>query len=537
MSDVTVAAGEKRARSPDIRIMDVKIEQLYDGNGVQPSEFVVVSENNGDPLELPTAPDNTLFMNTLQASFPGATGMKYKNPKTGALRAVAVDATGTKLLPPLDGWDDKVFMVITANTRPERGSDVSVKRRKIGNSDGDSDSDGEGRVGRKRAADARDSVKQPAMPRRPVDLIVLGVNYKTTDEDFKKYFEAFGTVSFAEIKRSTDGSSKGFGFVQMSTLEEEDKVMATAEHMIDGRRCEIRIPDQKHTDSSGNRIAAPRKILANKIFVGRLTEKITEETLREFFEKQAKLVNESASVTNVLIPRPFRGFAFITFTHAEVADRMVKANNFVIDGMSVVVTFAVPRETPQQAGQSAPEVPSGYVNEFGSVYGYGKGGGYEEAPIGLIPFAAREMFGYSPPAGVYPRPSFEGWVAPASAVQGTPRSSRAVGGGHDQSRNRHPVNDVQSAAFPAAALQKGAQGPSSVVQPLPYMYSRDPRDGLGQAASNQIASGLDALNLNQKNPELMSAAWNAFFKTLTRVVLHLSNESSGNYAWKSNGDG
>ncbi|RCN24104.1 hypothetical protein ANCCAN_30206, partial [Ancylostoma caninum] len=36
----------------------------------------------------------------------------------------------------------------------------------------------------------------------------------------------------------------------------------------------------------------------------------------------------------------------------------------------------------------------------------------------------------------------------------------------------------------------------------------------GQAASNQIASGLDALNLNQKNPELLNAAWNAFFSTL-----------------------
>lgn len=35
----------------------------------------------------------------------------------------------------------------------------------------------------------------------------------------------------------------------------------------------------------------------------------------------------------------------------------------------------------------------------------------------------------------------------------------------------------------------------------------------GQAASNQIASGLDALNLNQKNPELISGA---FFKYLFR---------------------
>ncbi|KAK6055701.1 hypothetical protein COOONC_06794 [Cooperia oncophora] len=148
-------------------------------------------------MELPTAPDNSLFMTTLQASFPGATGLKYKNPKTGALRAVAVDATGTKLLPPADGWDDKVFTVITPSARADKGSDVSVKRRKIGSSDGESDSDGEGRVGRKRAAD-RDLVNE----RQPVDLIVLGVNYKTTDEGFKKYFETFGPVSFAELKRS-----------------------------------------------------------------------------------------------------------------------------------------------------------------------------------------------------------------------------------------------------------------------------------------------------------------------------------------------
>ncbi|XGW17205.1 hypothetical protein V3C99_002092, partial [Haemonchus contortus] len=141
-----------------------------------------------------------------------------------------------------------------------------------------------------------------------------------------------------------------------------------------------------HTDTSGNPYGPPRKTLVNKIFVGRLTEKITEETLRDFFNKEAKQVKEAASVTNILIPRPFRGFAFVTFTHAEVADRMVKANNFVIDGMSVVVTYAVPREN-HQAGAN---VPPGYSNDFASAYGYGKGGaGYDEAPLGLIPFASR----------------------------------------------------------------------------------------------------------------------------------------------------
>uniref|UniRef100_A0A7I4YKI5 Uncharacterized protein n=1 Tax=Haemonchus contortus TaxID=6289 RepID=A0A7I4YKI5_HAECO len=94
-------------------------------------------------------------------------------------------------------------------------------------------------------------------------------------------------------------------------------------------------------------------------------------------------------------------------------------------------------------------------------------------------------------------------------MQGTPRSSRGAVG-HDQPRGRHLGKDVPTAAYPGGPMHKGL-----VAQPLPYMYPRVPRDGLaGQAASNQIASGLDALNLNLKNPELISAAWNAFLKTL-----------------------
>lgn len=73
------------------------------------------------------------------------------------------------------------------------GAESSAKRRKAG-SEGESDSDGEG-TQRKRGATEADAVKQP------VDLIVLGVNYKTTDEAFKEYFNTFGTVVFAEVKQ------------------------------------------------------------------------------------------------------------------------------------------------------------------------------------------------------------------------------------------------------------------------------------------------------------------------------------------------
>lgn len=49
--------------------------------------------------------------------------------------------------------------------------------------------------------------------------------------------------------------------------------------------------------ASASRAVAPPKTLVNKIFVGRLAEKITEDTLREFFDKEAKQLIDAAAVS------------------------------------------------------------------------------------------------------------------------------------------------------------------------------------------------------------------------------------------------
>ncbi|VDL63898.1 unnamed protein product [Nippostrongylus brasiliensis] len=272
----------------------------------------------------------------------------------------------------------------------------------------------------------------------------------------------------------------------MSTLEEQDKVLATAAHMLDGRRCE-----DPRAQAAAGRVVVPQKTLVNKIFVGRLNEKITDEVLRDFFDKEAKQIIDTASVTDVFIPRPFRGFAFVTFTHAEIADRMCKANNFVIDGMSVIVTLAVPREDPHTAAANM------YNDLMSFPYNYPKAPGFAASPGGHVPYPPRSATSRLPSAGIRRL---------GAATGRSPRNAS-----FKSARNRHQAaKDIQpgtAAVYPPLPQQ----GPSGVVPPqLAYMYQRD-----GQAASNQIASGLDALNLNKKNPELMSAAWNAFFSTLS----------------------
>jgi TAR DNA-binding protein 43 len=48
------------------------------------------------------------------------------------------------------------------------------------------------------------------------------------------------------------------------------------------------------------------------VFVGRCTEDITADDLKDYFGKFGE-------VTDVFIPKPFRAFAFVTFLDPEVA--------------------------------------------------------------------------------------------------------------------------------------------------------------------------------------------------------------------------
>ena len=49
-----------------------------------------------------------------------------------------------------------------------------------------------------------------------------------------------------------------------------------------------------------------------KVFVGRCTDDMNADDLREYFSKFGE-------VTDVFIPKPFRAFAFVTFLDPEVA--------------------------------------------------------------------------------------------------------------------------------------------------------------------------------------------------------------------------
>lgn len=76
-------------------------------------EYVQVSEEEGEEtIELPTEDDCTLLLSTLQAQFPGTSGLKYRNSVSNAIRGIRL--TEGRLHPPQgeDGWGNQVYLCV-----------------------------------------------------------------------------------------------------------------------------------------------------------------------------------------------------------------------------------------------------------------------------------------------------------------------------------------------------------------------------------------------------------------------------------------
>ncbi|ROT71845.1 putative Heterogeneous nuclear ribonucleoprotein A1 [Penaeus vannamei] len=146
----------------------------------------------------------------------------------------------------------------------------------------------------------------------------------------------------AQVKKDPKtGQSKGFGFIRFGNYDTQQRVLSQR-HMIDGRL-------------SGRYGAA----VNSKVFIGRCTEDIGPEDLREYFSKFGE-------VTDVFIPKPFRAFAFVTFLDPEVAQSLC-GEDHIVKGTSVHVSNAAPKSDPNRG-------PFGRGGRMGDGRGYGQGG-------------------------------------------------------------------------------------------------------------------------------------------------------------------
>ncbi|EDO44940.1 predicted protein [Nematostella vectensis] len=260
-------------------------------------------------IEIEAEEDGTLLLSNVNGQFPGACGLRYRNPETQAFRGVRL--VEDVLYPPFeDGWGDTLFLVV-----PSKAAD-SASKRKIEESP--IGKEPETKITKVEGVDVG-------------DLIVLGLPYATTESEMKEYFTRFGEIDFCEVKLDPNTRrSRGFGFVRFKKDEDAKNVLSTS-HRIQGRLCEVRLPRPKEE------LNVPKKL-----FVGRLPESTTEKTLMEYFA-------QFGEVTDVYIPKPFRHFGFVTFASGELAKKVLSQNHR-ISGSLLNITFAEPKSTAKGMG-------------------------------------------------------------------------------------------------------------------------------------------------------------------------------------------
>lgn len=300
------------------------------------SSYIQVSEEeNDEPIELPCEDDSTLLLTTLSAQFPGTCGLKYRNPDTGTMRGVRL--VEGRLHPPADsGWGNLVYVCVFP-----KGEFRENKRK--------SDEQLENSTAKTKRMESRQKCS---------DLIVLGLPWKTTEQELRQYFEPYGEVLMAQVKKDPKtNQSKGFGFIRFANYESQVRVLSKR-HMIDGRWCDVKIPNSKEGQASE---------LNRKVFVGRCTEDITADDLRDYFSKFGE-------VTDVFIPKPFRAFAFVTFVDPEIAQNLC-GEDHIIKGTSIHVSNAVPKTetTAHQTGRIYSRIDGRSGSNNAGLGGYGGG--------------------------------------------------------------------------------------------------------------------------------------------------------------------
>ncbi|KAI1706897.1 RNA recognition motif domain-containing protein [Ditylenchus destructor] len=150
-------------------------------------------------------------------------------------------------------------------------------------------------------------------------IFVGGLLKETSGETLERHFSKFGDVYGCNIVRNEDNSSRGFGYVTYKSQDSVDRALNSRPHCIDNK-----VVDVEHT---------PPRRRELTLFVGNLSPKTTDESLKDHFSKYGQLTE-----CNVKTDRQTgqsRGFGYVAFGSQEELDRALNDQPHLIDGVEV----------------------------------------------------------------------------------------------------------------------------------------------------------------------------------------------------------
>lgn len=195
-------------------------------------------------------------------------------------------------------------------------------------------------------------------------LFIGGLNYTTSEEDMKKYFERYGPLEDCVVMKFPDsGRSRGFGFIVFEKGEMVDNCQADRPHVLDNKTIETKRATPK-TDT--HQIEA--KASVTKLYVGNLGEEIENEELEEYFQQFGKVESVEQMTWNDTGKK--RGFGFVKFNDSDAVDKICLLGGHSLSGRNLEVKKALSKQDLELMKRAKME------EEYNSRGGGGGGGNY-----------------------------------------------------------------------------------------------------------------------------------------------------------------
>ncbi|KAJ9140235.1 hypothetical protein P3X46_030907 [Hevea brasiliensis] len=178
-------------------------------------------------------------------------------------------------------------------------------------------------------------------PPEDAKIFVGNLPYDVDSQKLAMLFEQAGTVEIAEViyNRETD-SSRGFGFVTMSVVEEAEKAVEMFHRYdLNGRLLTV-----NKAAPRGSRPERPPRVYepAFRIYVGNLPWDLDNARLEQVFSEHGKVVD--ARVVYDRETGRSRGFGFVTMsTEIELNDAIAALDGQTLDGRAIRVNVAEER--------------------------------------------------------------------------------------------------------------------------------------------------------------------------------------------------
>ncbi|XP_076944229.1 polyadenylate-binding protein 2-like [Bidens hawaiensis] len=323
------------------------------------------------------------------------------------------------------------------------------------------------------------------------NVYVKNLPESTTDEDLKKTFGEYGTITSTVIMRDADGKSKCFGFVNFENADDA----ASAVESLNGKKIDDKEwyvgKAQKKSERElelKSRFEQSAKEAAEKyqganLYVKNLDDGIDDDKLKKLFSEYGTIT----SCKVMLDPNGnSRGSGFVAFsTPEEASQALAEMNGKMIANKPLYVALAQRKEERRaklqaQFSQMRPVMTS--LGPRMPMYppgapGIGQQLFYGQAPPAMLP--SQGGFGYQQQLVPGMRPGMPNFFLPV-AQQG--QQGQRVGGRSgtaQQNQQQQPFPMMQQQMFPRGRMYRypGRADGNVAVVPVPYEIGGvSPRD-------------------------------------------------------------